>query len=85
MRRASPKYVPREWILVQAYKAAEAGDLSILHELVRWCGTSIWADDAHRQVLTLPHSLRRPRKRCSNLPTMSIQTRSPSTTAARPR
>jgi uncharacterized protein YdiU (UPF0061 family) len=33
MRAASPKYVPREWMLVKAYEAAEDGDLSVLHEL----------------------------------------------------
>ena len=25
MRRASPKYVPREWMLAEAYEAAERG------------------------------------------------------------
>jgi len=33
MRAASPKYIPREWMLVRAYRAAEAGDHSVLHEL----------------------------------------------------
>jgi uncharacterized protein YdiU (UPF0061 family) len=33
MRAASPKYVPREWMLVKAYEAAEEGDLSVLREL----------------------------------------------------
>jgi len=34
MRAASPKYVPREWMLAQAYTAAEAGDHSIVNELL---------------------------------------------------
>ena len=33
MRRASPKYVPREWMLVEAYKGAEDGDFSELEQL----------------------------------------------------
>jgi len=33
MRRTSPKYVPREWMLVQAYEAANKGDHSLVHEL----------------------------------------------------
>jgi len=33
MRRASPKYVPREWMLVRAYTAAEKGDMTVLHQL----------------------------------------------------
>lgn len=33
MRAASPKYVPREWMLVKAYEAADNGDLSVLREL----------------------------------------------------
>ena len=38
MRTASPKYVPREWMLVEAYTAAERGEyapLRELHELLR--------------------------------------------------
>ena len=38
MKQASPKYVPREWMLVTAYKAAETGDyapMRILHELFK--------------------------------------------------
>ena len=38
MRAANPKYVPREWMLVAAYTAAEAGDnapVRELHELFR--------------------------------------------------
>lgn len=38
MRRASPKYVPREWMLVEAYTKANAGDyseLEALHELFK--------------------------------------------------
>ena len=37
MRRASPKYVPREWMLAEAYGAAEQGDYALvrsLHELL---------------------------------------------------
>lgn len=33
MKSASPKYVPREWMLVSCYKAAYAGDETVLHEL----------------------------------------------------
>lgn len=33
MRRVSPKYVPREWMLVQAYTAASREDYSVLFEL----------------------------------------------------
>ena len=33
MRLASPKYVPREWMLVEAYEAAERGDYSVLERL----------------------------------------------------
>ena len=33
MRAVSPKFVPREWMLLAAYTAAEAGDLAPLHEL----------------------------------------------------
>lgn len=33
MRRASPKYVPREWMLVEAYRAAEKGNHSLVHML----------------------------------------------------
>ena len=33
MRLASPKYIPREWMLVHAYDAAERGEYGPLHEL----------------------------------------------------
>jgi len=33
MNRANPKYVPREWMLVEAYTMANNGDYSMLHEL----------------------------------------------------
>ena len=33
MRGTSPKYIPREWMLAEAYTKAEAGDFSTLHEL----------------------------------------------------
>ena len=33
MRAASPKYVPREWMLAMAYEAAERGDTSVLDEI----------------------------------------------------
>ena len=33
MKRASPKYVPREWMLVEAYSAAAAGDHTVVHRL----------------------------------------------------
>jgi uncharacterized protein YdiU (UPF0061 family) len=34
MRRTSPKFIPREWMLADAYGKAEAGDFSVLHELM---------------------------------------------------
>lgn len=33
MRQTSPKYIPREWMLVEAYNAADRGDYSVLQEL----------------------------------------------------
>ena len=33
MRLASPKYIPREWMLAEAYTKAEAGDFSAVHQL----------------------------------------------------
>jgi len=33
MRRASPKYVPREWMLVEAYDKASHGDYTSVREL----------------------------------------------------
>lgn len=33
MKQQSPKYVPREWMLVEAYTAANRGDYSVVHEL----------------------------------------------------
>jgi uncharacterized protein YdiU (UPF0061 family) len=33
MRMANPKYVPREWLLHEAYEAAERGDHAPLHRL----------------------------------------------------
>jgi len=33
MRSVSPKYVPREWMLVDAYTKAQNGDYSMVHEL----------------------------------------------------
>jgi len=33
MKATSPKFIPREWMLVRAYEAAEKGDFSILTEL----------------------------------------------------
>lgn len=33
MRAENPKYVPREWMLVEAYKAAGQGDMTLVHEL----------------------------------------------------
>ena len=35
MRQANPKYIAREWILAEAYTAAELGDFSLVHELQR--------------------------------------------------
>eukprot|EP00039_Didymoeca_costata_P004566 m.74287 g.74287 ORF g.74287 m.74287 type:complete len:646 (+) comp12453_c0_seq6:53-1990(+) len=33
MRKVSPKYIPREWMLVQAYKSAYEGDFTLVKEL----------------------------------------------------
>ena len=33
MRRANPKFTWREWLIVPAYKAAENGDFTQIHEL----------------------------------------------------
>lgn len=33
MHATSPKYIPREWMLAEAYSKAEAGDMSTLQEL----------------------------------------------------
>ena len=35
MKRISPKYVPREWMLEEAYSAAEKGDYTVLEKLSR--------------------------------------------------
>merc|ERR1712217_404192 len=33
IKSSSPKYVPREWMLKEAYEAAQRGDFSGVHEL----------------------------------------------------
>jgi uncharacterized protein YdiU (UPF0061 family) len=33
MKKVNPKYILREWFLVPAYKAAQNGDYSLIHEL----------------------------------------------------
>merc|ERR1712157_76755 len=33
MRTANPKYILREWMLVQAYTKAQQGDYTVLHQL----------------------------------------------------
>ena len=33
MRATSPKFIPREWMLAEAYVKAEAGDFEALHTL----------------------------------------------------
>jgi uncharacterized protein YdiU (UPF0061 family) len=33
MLKENPKFVPREWMLVEAYEAAAKGDLTVLHQL----------------------------------------------------
>lgn len=33
MKAVNPKYVPREWMLVEAYDAASGGDYSVVHDL----------------------------------------------------
>ena len=35
MKSVSPKYVPREWMLIDAYEAANKGDHSLVEELYR--------------------------------------------------
>jgi uncharacterized protein YdiU (UPF0061 family) len=35
MKRASPKYIPREWMLVKAYQDAERGEYETIHALSR--------------------------------------------------
>ena len=38
MRRSNPKYIPREWMLAEGYRAAEKGDyapLATLHEVLK--------------------------------------------------
>jgi len=35
MRRSSPKYVPREWMLVRAYSEAEKGNYNVIEQLQR--------------------------------------------------
>lgn len=35
MKSLSPKYVPREWMLVQAYKSAEQGNYDMVHTLLK--------------------------------------------------
>jgi uncharacterized protein YdiU (UPF0061 family) len=37
MRLANPKYVPREYMLVEAYEAAEVGDYSVLRDVFKAC------------------------------------------------
>jgi uncharacterized protein YdiU (UPF0061 family) len=33
MKRVSPKYVPREWMLVRAYTQAQEGDYTVVQQL----------------------------------------------------
>mmetsp|Transcript_117135 Transcript_117135/g.229744 ORF Transcript_117135/g.229744 Transcript_117135/m.229744 type:complete len:112 (+) Transcript_117135:2-337(+) len=33
MRKVNPKYIPREWMLVEAYEKAAHGDYTMVHEL----------------------------------------------------
>jgi len=35
LRATNPKYVPREWMLVQAYTAADKGNYDLVHELYK--------------------------------------------------
>jgi uncharacterized protein YdiU (UPF0061 family) len=37
MNAVNPKYVPREYMLVQAYEAAEVGDYSVLRDIFKVC------------------------------------------------
>ena len=34
MRSASPKYIPREWMLIEAYERAELFDFTVTRELL---------------------------------------------------
>jgi uncharacterized protein YdiU (UPF0061 family) len=72
MKQASPKYVPREWMLVTAYKAAETGDyapMRILHELFKTpCAPPLPRAAAVCSDVLLSAQLRRtPRARCALL------------------
>ncbi len=49
MRANSPKYVPREWMLAEAYTAAEQGELSVLHELAQLFRTP-YAEQPEREA-----------------------------------
>jgi serine/tyrosine/threonine adenylyltransferase len=56
MRMANPKYVLREWMMVDAYKKAEEGDTELLHDLYELIkapyeeGTSIQQDEYYRRA-----------------------------------
>ena len=65
MRTTSPKYVPREWMLAQAYEAADRGDLSVLHELYALLTSPC---DAHRPNPRHPSAARasRPPRRSAS-------------------
>jgi len=56
MRATSPKYVPREWILAEAYTRAEKGDFSIVNELMTVFGSPFeeHSDDMARKYYRLP-------------------------------
>lgn len=56
MRMANPKYVLREWMMVDAYKKAQEGDTELLHDLYELIktpyeeGTSIQQDEYYRRA-----------------------------------
>jgi len=57
MKAGSPKFIPREWMLVEAYQAAEKGDFSVLTELQ---GVFASPFDEHTPELTARYFKRAP-------------------------
>lgn len=53
MRRANPKYVPREYMLVEAYEAAEVGDYSVLRDVFKACCENPYDEGESSKYYTL--------------------------------
>ena len=53
MRRANPKYVPREYMLVEAYEAAEVGDYSVLRDVFIACCENPYDEGESSKYYTL--------------------------------